>query len=123
MRLKTLRKKLKEAKMKTNIDSTQSRSKILVSFDEAAHLLSISKRSLSDMIGDETGPKPVVIGLKKYLFSVKELERWRRAIPKRQPRQHDASLVRLHERRKSGRRVRLSPTGAPYPTSNDRVRT
>ena len=81
--------------MKSEINATQSRSKILVSFDEAAHLLSISKRSLSDMIGDETGPKPVVIGLKKYLFSVKELERWRGAILSGQPRQYIAPHLSL----------------------------
>ncbi len=61
--------------MKSEINTTQSRSKILVGVEEAAHLLSMSRTALFEMLKDESGPTPIGKG-KKLRFMVKELERW-----------------------------------------------
>jgi len=57
------------------IDTVQARSRILVSIDEAAALLSLSKSTLNNMLAEGTGPHPTRRG-KRVLFRIRELERW-----------------------------------------------
>jgi excisionase family DNA binding protein len=56
-------------------NASQDSSRILVNLDQAANLLSISRRKLEELLTDGRGPCPKKIG-SRILFSVKELEVW-----------------------------------------------